>query len=89
MHAPVSRGPKSRSMVSSVLFIAQGYLNYSLHSQLIFRYVTDKYGLEIGPPQTTQLNKAIAHGAEKGTFALPKGKSTCVYLRFGAHSILV
>jgi hypothetical protein len=37
------------------------------------RYVEEKYKLEIGNAQVTQLSKAIAVGAEKGIFSLPKG----------------
>lgn len=42
---------------------------------LAIRYVENKYNLEIGAAQNTQLSKAIASGAEKGTFVLPKGLS--------------
>ena len=38
------------------------------------RYVEEKYKLEIGNAQTTQLSKAIARGEETGVFVLPKGK---------------
>lgn len=38
------------------------------------RFVETQYKLEIGAAQNTQLSKAIATGAEKGTFVLPKGK---------------
>jgi hypothetical protein len=37
------------------------------------RYVESQYKLEIGNAQNVQLSKAIATGAEKGTFVLPKG----------------
>jgi histone H1/5 len=40
---------------------------------MVPRFVEDKYGLEIGNAQNTQLSKAIATGAEKGHFVLPKG----------------
>lgn len=33
----------------------------------------EKYKVEMGPAQTNQLAKAIATGAEKGVFSLPKG----------------
>ncbi|TFY74782.1 hypothetical protein EWM64_g9230 [Hericium alpestre] len=46
----------------------------------IKKYVEDKYKLEIGNAQTTQLSKAIAVGAEKGVFVLPKGPSGRVKL---------
>ncbi|KAJ2969316.1 hypothetical protein NUW54_g12993 [Trametes sanguinea] len=46
----------------------------------IKKYVEDKYGLEIGAAQVTQLSKAITHGAEKNIFVLPKGPSGRVKL---------
>lgn len=38
------------------------------------RFVEEKYKLEIGAAQTTQLSKAIARGEELGEFVLPKGQ---------------
>ncbi|KAI8999018.1 hypothetical protein BD414DRAFT_476739 [Trametes punicea] len=46
----------------------------------IKKYVEEKYGLELGAAQITQLSKAINHGAEKGIFVLPKGPSGRVKL---------
>lgn len=37
------------------------------------RYVEDKYKLEIGNAQNTQLSRALATGTEKGVFVMPKG----------------
>lgn len=37
------------------------------------RYVEEQYNLQIGNAQNTQLARAIATGAEKGIFVLPKG----------------
>lgn len=37
------------------------------------RYVETKYGLNISASTVTNINRAIAHGAEKGLFSLPKG----------------
>jgi hypothetical protein len=47
----------------------------SPHGTLILcaRYVETKFHLFIGNAQNTQLSKAIASGADKGTFVLPKG----------------
>jgi histone H1/5 len=36
--------------------------------------VEEKYQLEIGNAQVSQLSRAIAVGAEKGVFSLPKGR---------------
>ncbi|KAG6874081.1 hypothetical protein C0995_006938 [Termitomyces sp. Mi166 len=36
-------------------------------------YVEDKYKLDIGPAQTTQLSRTLATWSEKGVFVLPKG----------------
>ncbi|KAF7967659.1 hypothetical protein HWV62_33583 [Athelia sp. TMB] len=46
----------------------------------IKKFVESTYKLEIGAAQNTQLSKAIATGAEKGTFSLPKGASGKVKL---------
>ncbi|KAI5124504.1 hypothetical protein M0805_003029 [Coniferiporia weirii] len=46
----------------------------------IKKYVEAKYKIQIGAAQTSQLNRAIANGAEKGTFVLPKGLSGKVKL---------
>ena len=39
----------------------------------LIRYVEEQYKLQIGNAQNTQLARAIATGAEKGIFVLPKG----------------
>ncbi|KAL5529127.1 hypothetical protein ACEPAG_5101 [Sanghuangporus baumii] len=46
----------------------------------IKKFVETKYKVDFGPAQTTQLNKAIAQGAKKGIFVLPKGLSGKVKL---------
>jgi len=44
----------------------------------IKKYIGDKYMMEVTPAVITHINTAIARGAEKGDFVLPKG---CVYIR--------
>ncbi|KAF9246573.1 hypothetical protein BU15DRAFT_58593 [Melanogaster broomeanus] len=46
----------------------------------IKKYVDSKYHLPINAASTSQLNRAIAHGADKGNFVLPKGPSGKVKL---------
>ncbi|KAL4076968.1 hypothetical protein V8B97DRAFT_1915158 [Scleroderma yunnanense] len=46
----------------------------------IKKYVEERYQLQIGNAQNTQLARAIATGAEKGIFVLPKGPSGRVKL---------
>jgi len=46
----------------------------------IKKYLEDKYKLEITPAVTTNINRAITSGEEKGTFTLPKGLSGKVKL---------
>ncbi|KAI0928380.1 hypothetical protein AcW1_005640 [Taiwanofungus camphoratus] len=46
----------------------------------IKKYITEKYKLEIEGANASQLNRAIAHGAQIGIFALPKGPSGKVKL---------
>lgn len=50
---------------------------------MILRYVEEQYNLQIGNAQNTQLSRAIATGAEKGIFVLPKGDTIsmlCTYI---------
>ncbi|KAF4615339.1 hypothetical protein D9613_003240 [Agrocybe pediades] len=46
----------------------------------IKKYVENKYKLEMGAAQVSQLSRAITTGAEKGVFVLPKGLSGRVKL---------
>ena len=39
----------------------------------IKKFVEDKYKVEVTPTVNTHINTAIARGAEKGDFVLPKG----------------
>ena len=54
----------------------------SVRTQLYFRYVEETYQLEMGNAQITQLSRAIAVGAEKGVFSLPKGCNVSWFLYF-------
>jgi len=53
---------------------------YGVSRPQIKKFVEETYKLEIGNAQVTQLSKAIAVGAEKGIFSLPKGPSGRVKL---------
>lgn len=44
------------------------------------QYAEVQYKMEINAVANSQLNRAIAHGAEKGIFSLPKGPSGKVKL---------
>lgn len=44
------------------------------------QYVETKYHLYINASAASQLNRAIAHGAEKGAFVLPKGDCLHVHM---------
>ncbi|OCH95602.1 hypothetical protein OBBRIDRAFT_788149 [Obba rivulosa] len=46
----------------------------------IKKFVSDKYRLDLNNANASQLNRAIAHGAEQGLFSLPKGPSGKVKL---------
>jgi histone H1/5 len=46
----------------------------------IKKYVELKYNIKIDATAASQLNRAIAHGSEKGIFVLPKGPSGKVKL---------
>ena len=45
-----------------------------------YQFVEEKYKIDMNGLQTSQLNRAIAHGAEEGMFQLPKGPSGKVKL---------
>lgn len=51
----------------------------------IKKFVDSKYHLEMNPLVSSQLNRAIHHGADKGTFVLPKGPSGKVKLAPRQH----
>ncbi|KAG2147287.1 hypothetical protein BD769DRAFT_1415439 [Suillus cothurnatus] len=52
----------------------------------IKKFVDSKYHLEMNPLASSQLNRAIHHGADKGTFVLPKGPSGKVKLAPRRHT---
>lgn len=52
----------------------------------IKKFVDSKYHLEMNPLASSQLNRAIHHGADKGTFILPKGPSGKVKLAPRRHT---
>ena len=64
---PRSLAPSNQE-VRSILYTVP-----SCRTQSYFRYVEESYKLEMGNAQITQLSRAIAVGAEKGIFSLPKG----------------
>ncbi|KAJ3863617.1 hypothetical protein EV359DRAFT_26576, partial [Lentinula novae-zelandiae] len=41
----------------------------------IKKYIEEKYKIEIGAAQNTQISRAIATGNDKGFFVLPKGEN--------------
>lgn len=45
--------------------------------QLLKKFAAEKYKLEPTATNIAHLNHAIAHGAEKGIFLLPKGSLVC------------
>ncbi|KAG1877628.1 hypothetical protein DFJ58DRAFT_752039 [Suillus subalutaceus] len=51
----------------------------------IKKFVDSKYHLETNPLVSSQLNRAIHHGADKGKFVLPKGPSGKVKLAPRGH----
>jgi len=63
-------GPKSRSPSFKHSSHAPSFIWLT---NMIHRFVETTYNLDLGPAQVSQLNKAIANGADKGTFYLPKG----------------
>jgi hypothetical protein len=46
----------------------------SVFCNLLFRFLEDKYKIDITPSHITNINRAIARGAETNVFALPKGE---------------
>jgi len=47
---------------------------------MFVQYAVEKYNVDLGGVNQFQLNRAIAKGAETGTFVLPKGLSGKVKL---------
>jgi hypothetical protein len=41
----------------------------------IKKFIEEKYKMEVTPAVISNINRAIAYGANKGTFVLPKGMS--------------
>ncbi|KAH8983708.1 hypothetical protein EDB86DRAFT_3106270 [Lactarius hatsudake] len=77
-HPDDARHGVSRPQIKKFAPISCNYL--ISETQRYFRFVEEKYKLEIGNAQITQLSRAIAVGAEKNVFSLPKGPSGRVKL---------
>ncbi|KAI9456264.1 hypothetical protein BJY52DRAFT_1224323 [Lactarius psammicola] len=77
-HPDDARHGVSRPQIKKFAPISCNYL--ISQTQTYFRFVEEKYKLEIGNAQITQLSRAIAVGAEKNVFSLPKGPSGRVKL---------
>ncbi|KAH9174213.1 hypothetical protein EDB89DRAFT_1953778 [Lactarius sanguifluus] len=77
-HPDDARHGVSRPQIKKFAPISCNYL--IAETQRYFRFVEEKYKLEIGNAQITQLSRAIAVGAEKNVFSLPKGPSGRVKL---------
>lgn len=60
-------------------------ISIALSLSLSCRYVEDKYKLEIGNAQNSQLSRALANGTEKNIFVLPKGMYFILYVVCCAH----
>lgn len=72
-HPDDARHGVSRPQIKKFAPISCNYL--ISQAQRYFRFVEEKYKLDIGNAQITQLSKAIAIGAEKNIFSLPKGRN--------------
>ncbi|KAG6331037.1 hypothetical protein ID866_8049, partial [Astraeus odoratus] len=81
---PVSRPapthPSWIDMIKECITASTEDSRYGVSRPHIKKYVEERYKLQIGNAQNTQLARAIATGAEKGIFVLPKGPSGRVKL---------
>ncbi|KAG2116525.1 uncharacterized protein F5147DRAFT_347348 [Suillus discolor] len=81
--------PKSRhstthppwiDMITECITTTPDGTRHGVSRPAIKKFIDSKYHLEINPLASSQLNRAIHHGADKGTFVLPKGPSGKVKL---------
>ncbi|THH09368.1 hypothetical protein EW145_g2071 [Phellinidium pouzarii] len=77
---PTAAHPSWTDMIKACIIDHPEEARSGVSRPQIKKYVETKYKLQIGAAQTSQLNRAIASGAEKRTFFLPKGPSGKVKL---------
>lgn len=75
-HPDDARYGVSRPQIKKFAPLSCNYL--MSQTQRYLRFVEENYKLDIGNAQITQLSRAIAVGAEKNVFSLPKGRNNFV-----------
>jgi histone H1/5 len=77
---PVAAHPSWIEMIKECIAASPDDSRQGVSRPHIKKYVEEQYNLQIGNAQNTQLARAIATGAEKGIFVLPKGPAGKVKL---------
>ncbi|KAG2041943.1 hypothetical protein BDR03DRAFT_686224 [Suillus americanus] len=73
-------------MITECITTTPDGTRHGVSRPVIKKFVDSKYHLEMNPLASSQLNRAIHHGADKGTFVLPKGPSGKVKLAPRRHT---
>ncbi|KAF7978097.1 hypothetical protein HWV62_1498 [Athelia sp. TMB] len=72
--------PSWADMIKECIIARPDDARFGVSRPTIKKFVEQHYAVEMNAAAASQLNRAIAHGAEKGTFVLPKGASGKVKL---------
>jgi histone H1/5 len=78
--------PSWADMIKECIVAHPDDARFGVSRPTIKKFIEAHYAVEINPAAASQLNRAIAHGADKGVFVLPKGSSGKVKLAVKARS---
>ncbi|OAX35005.1 hypothetical protein K503DRAFT_858871 [Rhizopogon vinicolor AM-OR11-026] len=78
--------PSWIDMITECITTTPDGTRHGVSRPAIKKFVDSKYHLEINPLASSQLNRAIHQGADKGRFVLPKGPSGKVKLAPRRHN---
>ncbi|KZP20847.1 hypothetical protein FIBSPDRAFT_826588 [Athelia psychrophila] len=77
--------PSWADMIKECIVAHPDDARFGVSRPTIKKFIEAHYAVEINPAAASQLNRAIAHGADKGVFVLPKGSSGKVKLAVKAR----
>jgi len=77
--------PSWADMIKECIVAHPDDARFGVSRPTIKKFIEAHYAVEINPTAASQLNRAIAHGADKGVFVLPKGSSGKVKLAVKAR----
>ncbi|KZT03498.1 uncharacterized protein LAESUDRAFT_659398 [Laetiporus sulphureus 93-53] len=72
--------PSWKEMIAECITEHKSETRSGVSRATIKKFISEKYKIDIDGVNASQLNRAIAHGASSGVFALPKGPSGKVKL---------